>query len=71
VVKCAERQEFDKKASQCKLVCKEEGVFPADGCRKFYECVRVRVNKYNIVEGECPVGSQFDAQLRSCATGTC
>jgi hypothetical protein len=71
VVKCRQGQEFDTKASQCKVVCKEEGVFPADGCRKFYECVRLSSNKFKLVEGECPVGTQFDAKIKVCATGSC
>jgi hypothetical protein len=71
VARCSEGQEFDTKSSQCKFACKQEGVFPADGCRKFYECVNIALNKYNIVEGECPVGTYFNAVIGGCATGDC
>ncbi|XP_033608601.1 uncharacterized protein LOC117282559 [Cryptotermes secundus] len=71
VVKCSGGQKFDTKTSKCKRACKEEGVFAADGCRKFYECVRVGSNKYNVVERECPVDKLFNATLKVCAVGSC
>ncbi|XP_023708612.1 uncharacterized protein LOC111865109, partial [Cryptotermes secundus] len=71
VLKCSEGQEFDTKTSQCKRACKEEGIFAGDGCRKFYECVLVGLNMYDIVEGECAMDTHFDATLKVCAAGSC
>jgi hypothetical protein len=71
MVRCGDGQEFDIRTSRCKFVCKSEGVFPGDGCRKFYECVKVNSNTYNIVEGECPDGMKFDTERKSCVTGDC
>jgi hypothetical protein len=71
IVKCHSGQEFDSRESRCKFVCKKEGVFAADGCRKFYECVRVNANTFNTVEGECPASTKFDPVSSGCTLGTC
>jgi hypothetical protein len=71
MMKCKEGEEFDTKTSQCKVVCKKEGIFEVDGCRKFYECVKGGSNRYNLVEGECPLGTKFDVATGSCVTGNC
>jgi hypothetical protein len=69
--RCDDGLQFDTKASQCKFVCKEEGIFPADGCRKFYECLHVGFKKYKLVERECPEGTIFNPKFGSCGFGNC
>ncbi|GFG28130.1 hypothetical protein Cfor_12293, partial [Coptotermes formosanus] len=71
VFSCGERQEFDTSTSTCKFVCKQEGVFPRDNCRKYYECLFVTTNRYNYLEWECPAGTRFDDKMQACVEGTC
>jgi hypothetical protein len=67
VFKCSEGEQFDTKTSECKFVCKEEGLFPVPGeSRKYRECILISSNKFQLVERECPAGSQFDSDKQRC-----
>jgi hypothetical protein len=70
MLKCAEGEVFDTKTSQCTFVCKGEGLFPVKGDSKRYrECIRISSNKYELVERECPSGSNFDSDKGRCVIG--
>jgi hypothetical protein len=67
VLKCAEGEEFETKTSECKFICKKEGLFPVAGDdKKYRECVRISSNKYELVERECPTGSVFNSDKGRC-----
>lgn len=68
--KCKEGEQFDTKTSECKFVCKKEGLFPVPGDSKRYrECIYVSSNKFELVERECPDGSKFDSDKGRCVIG--
>lgn len=67
VLKCPEGEQFDTTTSQCRFLCKAEGLFsvPNDP-RRYRECIRISANKYELVERECPVGSEFNSVKGRC-----
>jgi hypothetical protein len=67
VLKCAAGEQFDIAASQCVFLCKAEGLFPVQGSdTKYRECIRIGLNKYQLVDRECPQGSVFDSDKGPC-----
>ena len=64
--KCSDEDEFDTKTLKCKFVCKQEGLFPAPNKAKYYECIYVAKNKYDLVEWDCPAGTHFSPTREAC-----
>jgi hypothetical protein len=63
---CPEEEEFDTKTSRCTFVCKKEGKFPVPGNpQKYRECIKVGTG-FELNEGECPDGSEFDPDKGKC-----
>jgi hypothetical protein len=71
MLKCREGEQFDIKTSRCNFICKREGLFPQDGCRKYYECVDNGRNTYVFQERKCPEGTVFHSSEQSCVVGNC
>jgi hypothetical protein len=67
MLKCREGEQFDIKTSQCKFVCKREGLFPVQGDNtKYRECTYNSLNRYEYVDRKCPDGSIFDSAKERC-----
>jgi hypothetical protein len=67
VFKCRGGEQFDKKASKCIFVCKQEGLFAVpENSHLYRECIYLKSKKFQLVERECPAGNTFDPDKARC-----